>query len=71
MNYIKNKIRSLIMQLKWATDDWVCPEELYVLIDECRYSEAKAIVEQQRKIYPHDPEITKASTLISFQQKIE
>lgn len=50
----------------WATDEWALPKEVRYLIDDGYFKQADVIIERQAKLYPHDPEITKARTLLSF-----
>lgn len=67
---IKRIVRGLIVKALWATDEWVIPSKVYDYMDAQCFNGADNIIEQQAKLYPHDPEITKARTMLSFEARM-
>lgn len=70
INVVKAKVREFIVKALYATDEWAMPREVLYFIDDNCFPEAFAIIEEQSKLYPNDPEVVKAKTLLSFCSKL-
>lgn len=62
---LKRKIRRFALWLKYRTDRWVVPKEIYNAIDRDETVDYK-IFDQLRDQWPYDPEITYAETLLTL-----
>lgn len=62
--WLKKKLRSLIIKWSVLSDEWVIPRHVWIDIDEKRYGESLEKIAEAEEIWPGDPEITRARSLV-------
>lgn len=61
---VKKIIRRFSLWLKFKTDKWIVEKEVWEMIDKDEWDKASALIQKQEKIWPDDPEIVYANSII-------
>lgn len=68
---VLRRLRALSLRFLWWTDSFIGTREISNIISEGRWDEAQQRIDEMRRVWGEDPEVTRLETFLSFMRDEE